>query len=328
MSTRKRLKESEYEILCDYRAKNKKRFVPKDKFKRCGQKSYKVRLSDDELELIQRIRSSGTITVTMDVIPNRKMDAKMNAFLEESTPESIISDCNSLGCKTESIKVEPNKNTKTRNVLVIGDLHAPFIKKGYLDFCKAMYIKYKCTDVVFIGDLLDNHFSSFHETDPDGMGGKEELRRGKEQIAEFYRAFPVAKVILGNHDILPNRKAFSGGLSSSWIKTIDEVLNVPNWTFAEEFVIDGVLYTHGIGRQARIRVMQELISVCQGHFHSKSYYETFTSERQFLFALQIGCGLDRKSYAAAYAKHFQKPQINVGVVLDNGRWGLIEHMKI
>ena len=293
MSTRIRISESEYELLCDYRAKNKKKFVPKDKFQRCGQKSYKVRLSDDELGMIEKKREAKATDIPVKIV-----------------------------------KSEPSNSQKTRNVLVIGDLHAPFIKAGYLEFCKAMYLKYKCTDVVFIGDLLDNHFSSFHETDPDGMGGKEELRRGKEQISEFYKAFPVARVVLGNHDILPNRKAFSGGLSASWIKTIDEVLNVPNWTFAEEFVIDGVLYTHGVGRQARIRVMQELISVTQGHFHSKSYYETFTSERQFLFALQIGCGLDRKSYAAAYAKHFQKPQINVGVVLDNGRWGLIEHMKI
>lgn len=293
MSTRIRISESEYELLCDYRAKNKKKFVPKDKFQRCGQKSYKVRLSDDELEMIEKRREAKATDIPVKIV-----------------------------------KSEPSKSQKTRNVLVIGDLHAPFIKAGYLEFCKAMYLKYKCTDVVFIGDLLDNHFSSFHETDPDGMGGKEELRRGKEQISEFYKAFPVAKVVIGNHDKIPNRKAFTSGLSASWIRTIDEILDVPNWTFSEEFIIDGVLYTHGEGRQARMRVMQELVSVVQGHWHSKSYYETFTSERQFLFALQIGCGLDRKSYAAAYAKHFQKPQINVGVVLDNGRWGLIEHMKI
>jgi len=88
------------------------------------------------------------------------------------------------------------------------------------------------------------------------------------------------------------------------------------------------LYTHGEGRQARMRVMQELVSVVQGHWHSKSYYETFTSERQFVFALQIGSGIERRSYAAAYAKHFQKPQINVGIVLDNGRYAVIEHMKM
>ena len=281
MSTRKRITEEQYDKLCKYRKSIGKRYIPKESFSRCGRPTFYVRLSEEELKIINK----------------------------------------------DNFK-KHERQSEIRNVLVIGDLHSPFTKDGYLEFCKEIYAKYKCTDVVFIGDLLDNHFSSFHETDPDGMGGKEELRKGKELIARFYKAFPVARVVIGNHDKLPNRKAFSSGLSASWIKTIDEVLDVPNWTFEEEFVIDGVLYTHGEGRQARIRVMHELMSVVQGHWHSKTYYETFTSERQFVFALQIGCGLDRRSYAAAYAKHFQKPQINVGVVLDNGRWGLIEHMKM
>ena len=300
MSTRTRLKEDEYDYLCEYRKSVNKKFVPKDEFRRCGRKTFYTRLSDAEFKMISCYRDLKSGKIGRGITINK---------VEE---------------KEESL----SKSERKRNVLVIGDLHAPFTKVGYLDFCKSMYVKYKCTDVVFIGDILDCHFSSFHETDPDGMGAQEELYKAKEQIAEFYKAFPVAKVALGNHDILPNRKAFSSGLSSSWIRTVDEVLDVPNWEFSEEFVIDGVLYTHGVGRQARVRVMQELISVVQGHFHSKTYYETFTSERKFVFALQIGCGLDRRSYAAAYAKHFQKPQINVGIVLDNGRYAVIEHMEM
>ena len=49
-------------------------------------------------------------------------------------------------------------------VLVIGDLHLPFVKDGYLEFCIWVYKKYNCTEVVFIGDILDNHASSYHET--------------------------------------------------------------------------------------------------------------------------------------------------------------------
>lgn len=221
-----------------------------------------------------------------------------------------------------------NYRKQTNNVLVIGDLHAPFIKEGYLEFCKKIYKKYNCNKVVLIGDIIDNHFSSFHETDPDGYGAAEELKKAKEQIAEFYKAFPRAYVCNGNHDILPNRKAFTGGISKSWIKDISEVLNTPGWEFAEEWVFDGVLYTHGTGRKAKQRCQQEFISVVQGHYHSESYIETFVSEKELLFSMQVGCGVDRKSYAMAYGKHFKKPQINVGVVMDNGRWGIIEPMKM
>lgn len=214
------------------------------------------------------------------------------------------------------------------NVLVIGDLHAPFIKEGYLEFCQEMYIKHQCTDIVLIGDILDLHFSSYHEVDPDGFGGAEELRKAKMQIAEFYKAFPVAKVCLGNHDLIPNRKAFTAGLSKAWIKDISEVLEVPNWDFKEAFIINNVLYTHGTGRKARQRSQQEFISVVQGHYHSESYVETYVSEERLVFAMQIGCGVDRKAYAMAYGKHFKKPQINVGIILDNGRYGIIEPMKM
>jgi hypothetical protein len=34
-----------------------------------------------------------------------------------------------------------------------------------------------------------------------------------------------------------------------------------------------------------------------------------------IFGMQVGCGIDRDSYAAAYAKHFKKQAIGCGVVL-------------
>ena len=61
------------------------------------------------------------------------------------------------------------------NVLVIGDLHEPFCLDKYLEFCVSKYEQFDCTEVVFIGDCLDNHYSSYHETNADGMGGADEL---------------------------------------------------------------------------------------------------------------------------------------------------------
>ena len=60
-------------------------------------------------------------------------------------------------------------------ILVIGDLHEPFCLDGYLQHAKEVYAKHNCNKVVFIGDVIDNHYSSFHEPDPDGMGGGDEL---------------------------------------------------------------------------------------------------------------------------------------------------------
>lgn len=212
------------------------------------------------------------------------------------------------------------------NVLIIGDTHFPFIKEGYLDHCKRIRDKYQCEAILFIGDILDSHFSSFHDVDPDGHSAAEELRLAKIQVSEFYKEFPIAKVCLGNHDIIPNRKAFSAGLSKSWVKSIGEVLDTPNWEYADEFVINDVVYTHGTGRKARQRCTQDFTSVVQGHYHSESYIEYYANAGKLMFAMQLGCGVDRKAYAMAYGRNFKKPQLNCGVVLESGRYAVIEPM--
>jgi len=77
----------------------------------------------------------------------------------------------------------------SNRVLVIGDVHAPFERKDYLQFCIDTYNKYRCNKVVFIGDIIDNHFSSYHETDADGKGGGDELELAIKRIADWYNAF-------------------------------------------------------------------------------------------------------------------------------------------
>lgn len=213
-------------------------------------------------------------------------------------------------------------------VLVIGDLHEPFTRDGYLEFCKYIFKKHNLDTVVFTGDVIDSHFSSYHETSPDGHSAGEELKRAKENIAKWYEAFPNARVCIGNHDSLPNRKAVTAGLSKSWIRPISEVLDVPNWEFAESFIIDGILYCHGIGRKAKQRAVQDGISVIQGHYHSESYVQWMVGQNHKWFAMQVGCGVDDKAYAMEYGKHFSKMHINVGVIKGNGRLPFLEYMNL
>ena len=147
-------------------------------------------------------------------------------------------------------------------------------------------------------------------------------------MALWHKTFPNAYVCLGNHDKLGSRKAFSAGLSSSWIKSIGEVLDTPTWTFSDEFIFDNVKYTHGTGRKARQRMQQDIISVVQGHYHSESYIDFAVGISNRLFAMQIGSGINDKSFAFAYGKHFAKSHINVGIVKDNGSLPIIEYMDL
>lgn len=224
--------------------------------------------------------------------------------------------------------IDAIKPKEENRVLVIGDLHAPFVLDGYLEFCIGIKNKYQCNSLIFIGDITDHHFSSYHETDADGDSAGLELSKAEQVIAKWYEAFPEARVCVGNHDLIPLRKAQTMGVSSKWIKDLSEVLNTPNWKYAEDFSIDGVLYTHGTGRKARQRAKNDMLSVVQGHYHSESYIEHFVGLSDHIWAMQIGCGIDRKSYAMAYGKHFDKPHINCGVVLENGSLALLEYMPL
>lgn len=219
-----------------------------------------------------------------------------------------------------------------RNVLVIGDLHSPFTREGYLEHCIDTYKKYNCNTVVLIGDIIDNHYSSFHEQDPDGFGAGEELDRAIAQIQPFYKAFPKAKVCIGNHDAIICRKAFSSGISNRWIKDYDEVLGTYGWEFAQEHTIDGVKYIHGTGssgKGATKRVLEWQTSVVQGHIHTEAYTDWYCNKDKKLFAMQVGCGVDDRSYAMAYAKNFTKKYIiSCGVVLENGTIPIVVPMKL
>lgn len=207
---------------------------------------------------------------------------------------------------------------KDRRILIIGDLHEPFCLDGYLEFCKETYKRYDCNQVVFIGDIIDNHYSSYHESDADGMGGGQELDLAIERIAKWYEAFPKADVIIGNHDRIIMRKAQSSQVPRKWIKEYKDVLDTPKWNFVESVTYDDVLYIHGEGGTARSRMRKDLNSVVQGHLHTQFYCDYLVGKNFSIFGMQVGCGIDNKSYAMAYAKNYGKPAIGCGVVLENG----------
>ena len=232
-----------------------------------------------------------------------RTDVFKNAFFDNSNWEK------------KAIEVFKKALKVKKNVLVIGDLHEPFCLDNYLSHCIETYNKYKCNEVVFIGDIIDNHASSYHETDPDGHSAGQELKMAIQRIKQWYQAFPKATVIIGNHDRLIMRKAYSSGLSKMWIKDYAEVLGTPGWNFTDSIEIDNVLYIHGEGGTARARVRRDLQSIVQGHLHSQAYIDWCVGAKFKLFGMQTGCGIDHRSYAMAYGKEGPKPAIACGVIL-------------
>jgi len=215
----------------------------------------------------------------------------------------------------ETLKLSRENKDESR-VLVIGDLHEPFCLDGYLDFCKETYSKYNCNRVVFIGDIIDNHYSSYHETDADGLGGKYELDQAIDKLSKWYKAFPDADVTIGNHDAIIMRKAQTSNIPAKWIKEFREVLETPNWRFVTDVYIDDVRYVHGHkSSKARTAAKRDMQSTVTGHYHTDMYCEWFFGKTRAIFALAVGCGIDSKSYAMGYMQGGKKEAIGVGIVI-------------
>ncbi len=206
------------------------------------------------------------------------------------------------------------------NILVIGDIHEPFCLDGYLEFCQEQYVKHNCNQVIFIGDIIDNHYSSYHEVSIDAeYTGKTELELAIQKIALWYKAFPVATVLIGNHDRMIMRRAQTSAIPSRWIKSYKEVLEVPNWHFTERYVKDNVQYIHGEVGTARTKCRADMMNTVQGHLHTQCYTEHYVGQNYRIYGTQVGCGIDHESYAMAYAKAGKKPAIGCVVVKDNGK---------
>ena len=205
---------------------------------------------------------------------------------------------------------------KENRVLVIGDLHEPFCLEGYLEFCKKQYDIHNCNKVVFIGDIIDNHYSSYHESSADGLGGKYELEQAVKKLRRWYKAFPKADVTLGNHDRIIIRKAQTSNIPSKQIKEYKEVLETPKWNFVTDVYYDGVRYVHGDkSGKPRMATKRDMVSTVSGHYHTDMYCEWLFGKTRAIFALAVGCGIDSKSYAMGYMQGGKKEAIGVGIVI-------------
>ena len=206
---------------------------------------------------------------------------------------------------------------------VIGDTHIPYEHKDYLKFCKRVFKKHRCNKIIHIGDLIDHHALSFHESEPELKGANGELLDARSRLKPWFRAFPKVTVILGNHDSIPARQLRKIGIDSEvWMRPIDKVYNFPRgWTTADEIKIDNVLYHHGETASGvngfRNDAIHRMCNTVSGHNHSNAGISATASQHRLVWGMAVGCGVDNKSMAFVYGKHFkQKPIVACGTVIN------------
>lgn len=224
-------------------------------------------------------------------------------------------------------------NSLNARILFISDMHIPYHHPDTLDFLQGLKDKYNPTRVICLGDELDKHSLSFHDSDPDLMSAGDELRAALPVIKKLHEMFPVMDLVDSNHGSLVWRKAKHHGIPRHYIKSYNEVLEVGDgWKWHNDLVIDlpdgQQVYVHHGKTSEAVKTSQAMgMSFVCGHFHESFGVTYWANPNGLFFAMNSGCLIDDDSYAFSYNNVNLKRPIRGTSLIINGK-PILEAMKL
>lgn len=217
------------------------------------------------------------------------------------------------------MKIKYDVSNKT--ILTLSDMHAPYHHPDSLDFIRAVKKKYKPDVCISMGDLVDNHGISFHDSDPDLLSAGDELLKAREFCKELESVFPNLVVIGSNHGDLPLRRFLAAGIPKGYLRPYNEIYDVKNWRFIDELTLhdkhNSIYFVHHISANGLKVATQRGVCVIQGHTHTKASIDYVSNTHNLLWAMHVGCMIDKKSLAFAYDKlNLSRPILSTGIVIN------------
>jgi hypothetical protein len=218
-------------------------------------------------------------------------------------------------------------DTEYKSVLVIPDMHAPYEHPQAIDFLVEVKRLFK-PDIVFnLGDELDYHALSFHDSDPNLDSAGTELEKGKKTLQRLYKVFPDLSICHSNHGSMYYRKAKAHGIPVQMIKKYRDVLfpdsGCPGWSWAYSWKVKTALGPVMFQHQSTNPVAEAAHNHCNllvGHSHSLFGVNYCSSASAGLYwGGYSGCLVDARSLAFMYGQNTQKKPILGCTVILNGR---------
>lgn len=212
---------------------------------------------------------------------------------------------------------------RNKRILFISDMHIPYHHPNTIPFLKMLKERYNPTRVICLGDELDKHALSFHDSDPDLMSAGDELRAALPVIAELHELFPVMDLIDSNHGSMVFRKAKHHGIPRHYLKSYNDVLQVGvGWKWSHDLTLTlpnghKVFVHHGKSAEA-IKTSQamSMSHVC-GHFHESFGVKFWANPHDLFFAINSGCLIHDDSYAYSYNNtNLKRPIIGTSLIID------------
>lgn len=176
-----------------------------------------------------------------------------------------------------------------------------------------------------MGDEVDYHALSYHESDPDLDSAGIELQKAIRFLKPIYKLFPRVDVLESNHGSLVYRKAMTAGIPRKALRTYRDTLEAPltwKWHFDLRLKMsNGIdLYLHhGKSAKAAHMSLQEGCCTVEGHFHTKFHVTYWRNSSGLYWGMHCGFLADHKSLAQAYARSNMQKGIVGAVMILNGQ---------
>lgn len=230
--------------------------------------------------------------------------------------------------------------TVAERVLVIPDLHAPYQHPDTLRFLRAVKEQMQPDLVVSLGDELDYHAMSFHDSDPNLDSAGAELERGKKFLRKLHAEFPNVLVCHSNHGSMAYRRAKAHGIPVQLVRKYRDIvfpgLDARGWSWADSWKIKTPLGPVMFKHQSSGILADAAHNGCNlvvGHSHGNFSVEYCASSAHLYYGCYSGCLVDKDSLAFAYGRLSKnKPIIGCTLILngrptlvpmvlkENGRW--------
>jgi len=201
-------------------------------------------------------------------------------------------------------------------------MHVPYHHKDSIEFLKEIKKEYKPDTIINIGDLLDFHAISMHEHNPDLFSAGHELKEAKKYIKQLEDIFPKMVEVDSNHSSLVYRRALKFGMSKEFLKNYGDFLGTKKWEWVDDLALTlsngkRCFFTHGRSADV-LKVSQTMgMSCVQGHYHTKFLISYWANPDNIFFGMNVGCLIDQKNMAFAYAKNFRtRFIIGCGMIID------------
>ena len=237
----------------------------------------------------------------------------------EAVAKVVVSDRATKSIHGKDVGTEDNSR-----ILLISDMHIPYHHKDTVAFLAHLKKKYNPTRVICLGDEVDSHALSYHDSDPDLMSAGDELKAALPVVKQVEDLFPVLDVLDSNHGSLIWRKAKTHGIPKQYIRSYNEILGVgEGWVWHNDMTItlpDGnKCYLHH-GKSNNVTRVSQTMGMCtvQGHFHEILKVDYWGNPNGLFWALQSACLIDDESYAFSYNNvNLKRPVIGTTLIIDS-----------